>query len=172
MGLFTSSCALNTFDELFVEQLQDLYDAEQRITKALPQMANAAHNPALRSAFQEHLRQTENQITRLDKVFKSIGKSAQSKTCEAMKGLVSEGSEIVSSEGDPDVKDAALIAAAQRVEHYEIAAYGTARTFAQRLGKAEAVRLLEETLAEEKDTDKKLNMLAEKAINPKAAAKA
>lgn len=172
MGLFTSSCALNTFDELFVEQLQDLYDAEQRITKALPQMANAAHNPALRSAFQEHLRQTENQITRLDKVFKSIGKSAQSKTCEAMKGLVAEGSEIVSSEGDPDVKDAALIAAAQRVEHYEIAAYGTARTFAQRLGKSEAVRLLEETLAEEKDTDKKLNMLAEKAINPKAAAKA
>ena len=172
MGLFTSSAALNTFDELFVEQLQDLYDAEQRITKALPQMANAAHNPALRSAFQEHLRQTENQITRLDKVFKSIGKSAQSKTCEAMKGLVAEGSEIVSGEGDPDVKDAALIAAAQRVEHYEIAAYGTARTFAQRLGKSEAVRLLEETLAEEKDTDKKLNMLAEKAINPKAAAKA
>lgn len=170
MGLFTSSAALNTFDELFVEQLQDLYDAEQRLTKALPQMANAAHNPALRSAFQEHLRQTENQITRLDKVFQSIGKNAQSKTCEAMKGLVAEGSEIINSEGDPDVKDAALIAAAQRVEHYEIAAYGTARTFAQRLGKTEAARLLEETLAEEKDTDKKLNMLAEKAINPKAAA--
>lgn len=170
MGLFTSSAALNTFDELFVEQLQDLYDAEQRITKALPQMANAAHNPALRSAFQEHLRETENQITRLDKVFKSIGQSAQGKTCEAMKGLVAEGSEIISSEGDPDVKDAALIAAAQRVEHYEIAAYGTARCFAQRLGKTEAARLLEETLAEEKDTDKKLNMLAEKAINPKAAA--
>lgn len=170
MGLFTSSAALNSFDELFVEQLQDVYDAEQRITKALPKMANAAHNPALRSAFQEHLRQTENQITRLDQVFKSIGQSPQSKTCEAMKGLVEEGSEIINSEGNPDVKDAALIAAAQRVEHYEIAAYGAVRTFAQRLGKSEAVRLLEETLAEEKETDKKLTMLAEKAINPKAAA--
>lgn len=172
MALFTSSAALNSFDELFVEQLQDLYDAEQRITKALPQMAAAAHNPALRSAFQEHLRQTENQVKRLEQVFKSLGKSAQSKTCQAMKGLVEEGSEIISGEGDPDVKDAALIAAAQRVEHYEISAYGTARTFAQRLGKSEAARLLEETLAEEKDTDKKLNMLAEKAINPKAAVKA
>lgn len=172
MGLFTSSAALNSFDELFVEQLQDLYDAEQRITKALPKMAAAAHNPALRSAFQEHLRQTENQVTRLDKVFQSIGKSPQTKTCEAMKGIIEEGSEIVSSNGDPDVKDAALIAAAQRVEHYEISAYGTARTFAERLGKSEAARLLDETLAEEKDTDKKLNMLAEKAINPKAAAKA
>ncbi len=172
MGLFSSSAALNSFDELFVEQLQDLYDAEQRITKALPQMAAAAHNPALRSAFQEHLRQTENQVKRLEQVFQSLGKSAESKTCQAMKGLVEEGSEIVSSEGDPDVKDAALIAAAQRVEHYEISAYGTARTFAQRLGKSEAARLLEETLAEEKDTDKKLNMLAEKAINPKAAVKA
>jgi ferritin-like metal-binding protein YciE len=171
MALFTSSAALNSFDELFVEQLQDLYDAEQRITKALPQMAAAAHNPALRSAFQEHLRQTENQVKRLEQVFKSLGKSCQSKTCEAMKGLVAEGSEIISGEGDPDVKDAALIAAAQRVEHYEISAYGTARTFAQRLGKSEAARLLEETLAEEKETDKKLNMLAENSINPKASAK-
>lgn len=172
MGLFTSSAALNSFDDLFVEQLQDLYDAEQRITQALPKMAAAAHNPALKSAFQEHLRQTENQVTRLQQVFKSLGKSAQSKTCEAMKGLVEEGSEIVSGEGDPDVKDAALIAAAQRVEHYEIAAYGTARTFAQRLGKPEAARLLQQTLDEEAETDKKLTGLAEKAINPKAAAKA
>ncbi len=171
MGLFTSSAALNSFDDLFVEQLQDLYDAEQRITQALPKMAAAAHNPALKSAFQEHLRQTENQVTRLQQVFKSLGKSAQSKTCAAMKGLVEEGSEIVSGEGDPDVKDAALIAAAQRVEHYEIAAYGTARTFAQRLGKPEAARLLQQTLDEEAETDKKLTGLAEKAINPKAAAK-
>ncbi len=171
MGLFTSSAALNSFDELFVEQLQDLYDAEQRITKALPKMAAAAHDPNLRSAFEEHLRQTENQVKRLERVFQHLGKSAQTKTCEAMKGLIEEGSEIVSGEGDPDVKDAALIAAAQRVEHYEISAYGTARTFAQRLGKSEAARLLEETLAEEKETDKKLNILAEKAINPKATAK-
>jgi ferritin-like metal-binding protein YciE len=171
MGLFSSSAALNSFDELFVEQLQDLYDAEQRLTKALPKMAAAAHNPALKSAFQEHLRQTENQVRRLEQVFQSLGKSAQTKTCEAMKGLVEEGSEVISGEGDPDVKDAALIAAAQRVEHYEMAGYGTVRTFAQRLGKSEAARLLQETLNEETETDKKLTTLAEKAINPKAAAR-
>ncbi|HEY7153054.1 MAG TPA: ferritin-like domain-containing protein [Gemmataceae bacterium] len=171
MGLFSSSAALNSFDELFVEQLQDLYDAEQRLTKALPKMAAAAHNPALKSAFQEHLRQTENQVRRLEQVFQSLGKSAQTKTCEAMKGLVEEGSEVISGEGDPDVKDAALIAAAQRVEHYEMAGYGTVRTFAQRLGKQEAARLLQETLNEETETDKKLTTLAEKAINPKAAAR-
>jgi len=169
MGLFTSSTALNTFDDLFVEQLQDLYDAEQRLTKALPKMAAAAHNTALKSAFQDHLRQTENHVTRLEQVFKLIGKSAQSKTCEAMKGLVTEGDEVISASGDPDVKDAALIAAAQRVEHYEIAGYGTARTFAQRLGRQDAARLLQETLDEEAATDKKLTTLAEQSINPKAA---
>ena len=172
MGLFTSSAALNSFDDLFVEQLQDLYDAEQRLTKALPKMAGAAHNPSLKAAFEEHLRQTENQVKRLEQVFQSLGKSAKTKTCEAMKGLVEEGSEIIGSNGDPNVKDAALIAAAQRVEHYEIAAYGTARTFAQRLGKPDAARLLQQTLEEEADTDKKLTALAEKAINPKAAAMA
>lgn len=172
MGLFTSSAALNSFDDLFVEQLQDLYDAEQRITKALPKMAAAAHNASLKSAFEEHLRQTENHVKRLEQVFQNLGKSAKTKTCEAMKGLVEEGSEVVNSDGDPDVKDAALIAAAQRVEHYEIAAYGTARTFAQRLGRQDAARLLQQTLDEEADTDKKLTALAEKAINPKAAAMA
>jgi ferritin-like metal-binding protein YciE len=172
MGLFSSSAALNTFEDLFVEQLQDLHDAEQRLTKALPKMAAAAHSPALKSAFEEHLRQTQNHVTRLEQVFKSIGKTAQSKTCEAMKGLVEEGSEVINGSGDPDVKDAALIAAAQRVEHYEIAGYGTVRTFAQRLGKTEAARLLQETLNEEAETDKKLTGLAEKAINPKASAKA
>jgi len=171
MGLFTSSAALNSFDDLFVEQLQDLYDAEQRLTKALPKMAAAAHNSSLKSAFEEHLRQTQNHVSRLEQVFQQLGKSAQTKTCEAMKGLVEEGSEIINGEGDPNVKDAALIAAAQRVEHYEIAAYGTARTFAQRLGKPEAARLLQQTLDEEADTDKKLTALAEKAVNPKASAK-
>lgn len=171
MGLFSSSAALNTFEDLFVEQLQDLHDAEQRLTKALPKMAAAAHNPALKSAFEEHLRQTQNHVTRLEQVFKSLGKTPQSKTCEAMKGLVEEGSEVINGKGDPDVKDAALIAAAQRVEHYEIAGYGTVRTFAQRLGKNEAARLLQETLNEEAETDKKLTGLAEKAINPKATAK-
>ncbi len=168
MGLFSSSLALNSFEDLFVEQLQDLYDAEQRLTKALPKMAEAAHNPALKSAFREHLSQTQNHVTRLEQVFKGIGKSAQAKTCEAMKGLVAEGDETIGATGDPHVKDAALIAAAQRVEHYEIAGYGSVRTFAQRLGKTDAARLLQETLDEEAATDKKLTALAESTINPRA----
>jgi len=162
--------ALNSFDDLFLEQLQDLYDAEQRLTKALPKMATAANSSSLKAAFQEHLRQTEHHVSRLEQVFKLIGKSAQTKTCQAMKGLVEEGDEVISASGDPDVRDAALIAAAQRVEHYEIAGYGTARTFAQRLGRQDAARLLQETLEEEAATDKKLTALAEQAINPRAAA--
>ena len=170
MGLFSSSMALNSFEDLLVEQLQDLYDAEQRLTKALPKMADAAKSASLKAAFQEHLRQTQNQVTRLEQVFQLLGKTAQSKTCEAMKGLVTEGEEVISATGDADVKDAALIAAAQRVEHYEIAGYGTARTFAQRLGHDNAARLLQQTLDEEADTDKKLTALAERSINPRAAA--
>lgn len=170
MGLFSDT--LNTFDELFVEQLQDLYDAEQRLTKALPKMAAAASDQALKTAFQEHLRQTEGQVSRLEQVFQIIGVPAKSKTCEAMKGLISEGEEIISASGDPNVKDAGLIAAAQRVEHYEIAGYGSARTFAQRLGRQDAARLLQQTLDEEAATDKKLTSLAEQSINPKAAATA
>jgi ferritin-like metal-binding protein YciE len=170
MGLF-SSTSLNSFDDLLVEQLEDLYDAEQRLTKALPKMADAAHSPSLKAAFQEHFRQTEGHVSRLQQVFKMLGKSAKSKTCEAMKGLVEEGQEAISARGDADVRDAALIAAAQRVEHYEIAGYGTVRTFAQRLGHQDAARLLQQTLDEEAATDKKLTSLAESAINPKAAAK-
>jgi len=170
MGLFSSSLALNSFDDLFEEQLQDLYDAEQRLVKALPKMANAAHNSSLKSAFQEHLRQTEGQVTRLERCFQLLGKSAKSKTCEAMKGLVTEGDEVVSATGNPDVKDAALIAAAQRVEHYEIAGYGTARTFAQRLGRSDVADLLQQTLNEEEATDEKLTRLAEQDVNQKAAA--
>jgi len=169
MGLF-SSTTFNSLEDLFVDQLQDLYDAEQRLTKALPQMAGAAHSASLRSGFEQHLRETENHIKRLERVFQTIGKKAQAKTCYAMKGLVEEGSEVVSAKGDPDVKDAALIAAAQRVEHYEMSGYGTARTFAQRLGNQEAARLLQETLQEEEATDKKLTQLAEaQGINAQAA---
>jgi ferritin-like metal-binding protein YciE len=171
MGLF-SSTKLNSFDDLFVEQLQDLYDAEQRLTKALPKMADAAHNPALKAAFQEHLRQTEGHVSRLDQVFRMLGKSAQSKTCEAMKGLVEEGQEALSASGDPNVKDAALIAAAQRVEHYEIAGYGTVRTLAEQLGQNEVARILQQTLDEEGACDKKLTEIAESRVNTKAAAKA
>jgi len=160
---------LDSFDELLLEQLEDLYDAEKQLTAALPKMAAAAHSSALRAAFHEHLRETQNQISRLDEVFRQFGKKASSKTCEAMKGLVTEGEEVISASGDPNVKDAALIAAAQRVEHYEIAGYGTARTFAQRLGRDAAAQLLQETLDEEAATDERLTALAEQAINPKAA---
>src|SRR4051812_8664848 len=114
MGLFSSSLTLNSLDDLVVEQLEDLYDAEQRITKALPKMAGAAHSSALKSAFQQHLRETENHGSRLEQAFQMMGKTARSKTCEAMKGLITEGDEVVNASGDPDVKDAALIAAAQR----------------------------------------------------------
>jgi len=159
---------LDSFETLFLEQLHDLYDAEQQLVKALPLMARAAQDQSLKSAFQQHLRETENHVSRLERVFQSLGRKAESKTCAAMKGLITEGQEVISASGDPDVKDAALIAAAQRVEHYEIAGYGTARTFAQRLGKHEAARLLQETLDEEGATDKKLTQLAESSINRQA----
>ncbi len=168
MGLFTST-HLNSFEDLFVDQLQDLYDAEQRLVDALPKMADAAHNPSLKAAFEQHLRETENHVTRLERVFQSIGRDAEGKTCAAMKGLVTEGGEMIDADGDPDVKDAALIAAAQRVEHYEISAYGTARAFARRLGKQQAVQLLQQTLDEEAATDKKLTQLAESSVNVHAA---
>jgi ferritin-like metal-binding protein YciE len=170
MGLFSSK-QLDSFETLFVDQLQDLYDAEQRLTKALPKMAEAAHNQALKNAFQQHLRETQNHVNRLERVFQAMGQKAESKTCEAMKGLIQEGQEVIDAKGDPNVKDAALIAAAQRVEHYEIAGYGTARTFAQRLGRQDATQLLQETLNEEGTTDKKLTQLAEQTVNPQAARK-
>jgi ferritin-like metal-binding protein YciE len=171
MSLF-SNMELNSFDDLLVDQLQDLYDAEQRLTKALPKMAEAAHNPALKRAFQEHLRQTQGHVSRLEQVLRMLGQTAQAKTCDAMKGLIAEGQDVISASGDPDVKDAALIAAAQRVEHYEIAGYGCVRTFAQRLGRDAAAQLLQETLDEEAATDEQLTSLAEQSINPKAAATA
>jgi len=168
MSWFTST-HLNSLDDLLVDQLQDLYDAEQRLVDALPKMAEAANSQLLKDAFRQHLRETETHGQRLERAFQSLGKTAQSKTCDAMKGLVSEGQEMIDADGDPDVKDAALIAAAQRVEHYEIAAYGTARTFARRLGCQDVARQLEQTLEEEKATDEKLTQLAESTINEQAA---
>jgi ferritin-like metal-binding protein YciE len=167
MGWFTN-IQLNSFDVLFLDQLQDLYDAEQRLTNALPLMAEAASQPGLKNAIQKHLRETENHVRRLEQIFQMLGTTAKAKTCEAMKGLLAEGQEAIDAEGDPDIKDAALIAAAQRVEHYEIAAYGTARTFAQRLRKEQAARLLEQTLQEEKSADQTLTDLAESGINQRA----
>ncbi len=168
MGLFTSM-TLNSLDDLFVAQIEDLYDAEQRLTQALPKMAEAASSKQLKSAFQNHLHETEQHVMRLEKIFETMGISPQRETCEAMKGLISEGQEAVSANGDADVKDAALIAAAQRVEHYEIAAYGTVRTLAQHLGREEAARTLQQTLDEEAACDKQLTQIAESSVNVGAA---
>lgn len=168
MGLF-SSTSFNSLDDLFYDQLKDLYDAEQRLTDALPKMADAASSNELQQAFRQHLSETEHHVDRLERVFEMIGKDADRKTCDAMKGLISEGEEVLDADGDREVRDAALIAAAQRVEHYEIAAYGTARNFAQRLGRDDVARLLQETLDEEGSADKRLTGLAESQINPRAA---
>jgi len=170
MGLF-SSMTLNTLDDLFLIQLQDLYDAEQRLTKALPKMADAAKSRELKSAFTKHLRETEQHVKRLEKVFDILGSTARRETCEAMKGLIAEGDEAVSAGGADEVRDAALIAAAQRVEHYEMAGYGTVRTLADQLGHREIGRILQETLDEEGACDKTLTEIAESRVNAKAAAK-
>jgi ferritin-like metal-binding protein YciE len=167
MPLFAST-NLNSFEALFLDQIQDLYDAEKRLVKALPLMAEATSDEALKTAFQQHLRQTENHVARLEQVFQLMGKPAETKTCPAMKGLIKEGDEVIDAIGDPEIKDAGLIAAAQRVEHYEIAGYGTARTFAQHLGREDAAQLLQQTLNEEKATDQKLTELAEMSINRQA----
>lgn len=158
----------NDLNDLFVEQLQDLYDAEQRLVSALPKMADAAHSPDLSQAFREHLNQTENHVRRLEQVFDRIGKEPERQTCEAMKGMIKEGEDMIKAKGDDSVRDAALIAAAQRVEHYEIAGYGTVRTFAERLGLSDVAQTLQQTLDEEGETDKKLTKLAESHINMEA----
>ncbi len=168
MGLFSES--LNTFDDLFNHQLEDVYDAEHQLIEALPLMASAASSSDLKNAFNTHLMETREQVQRLEQVFKLLGKQPKRTTCPAMKGLVKEGSETINASGDPKVKDAALIASAQRVEHYEIAGYGTLRTLARQVGRQEIATLLQKTLDEEGNTDKKLSRLAESHINEQAAA--
>lgn len=160
----------NNLNDLFINQLEDLYDAEKRLTEALPKMSQAAASPDLKRAFDEHLSQTQTHVARLEQVFKRIGCPPKRETCEAMKGLISEGEGIVSAKGDPDTRDAGLIAAAQKVEHYEIAGYGTVRTFAQQLGMNDAAQLLQQTLEEEGETDKRLTRLAESRVNVQAQA--
>ncbi|TVR70566.1 MAG: ferritin-like domain-containing protein [Sphaerobacteraceae bacterium] len=152
---------LTSLEKLFVHELKDLYSAENQLLEALPQMAKASSSNELREGFKSHLMETEEHVRRLDQIFEELNYSATGETCDAMKGLVAEGEEIIEMEGEPAVKDAALIAAAQRVEHYEIAAYGTARTIAKHLGNEKAASLLEKTLDEEAATDKKLTHLAE-----------
>lgn len=160
--------ALNDLNDLLIDQLRDIYNAESQLTKALPKMAKAATNPELREAFETHLKQTEEHVNRLEQVFESLGEKAKGKTCAAMKGLVEEGAEAIKEDAEANVKDAALIAAAQRVEHYEIAAYGTVRTYAQQLGHKAAAALLDKTLQEEGDTDKLLTKIAESHVNKMA----
>jgi len=160
---------MGTLEDLFHEQLQDLYDAEHQILKALPQMMAAATAPDLKRVFETHLQQTRGQIQRLERVFDQLGAKPQGKTCAAMEGLVAEGEELMSMRADPAVMDAGLIATAQRVEHYEMAGYGCLRTWARQLGYNQAVQLLQQTLDEEEQTDKQLSQIAERAINVKAA---
>jgi ferritin-like metal-binding protein YciE len=153
--------------ELYVDELKDLYSAENQLVKALPKMAKAAASEELRQGFEEHLEQTKEHVARLEKIFQALDESPKGKKCVGMEGLVKEGSEVIAEDFEEAVKDAALIGAAQRVEHYEIAAYGTASEFARILGESEQVSLLEQTLQEEKETDQKLTELG-KEINPQA----
>jgi len=157
-----------SLQDLFVHDLKDLYNAEIQLTKALPKMAKAASEPALKEAFQTHLKETEVQIERLEKIFEELEENPKGKKCKAMEGLIEEDKELMEEDADPSVMDAGLIGAAQKVEHYEIAGYGTVRTYAQMLGNEEAARLLQQTLDEEGATDKKLNQLAMQCINAEA----
>jgi ferritin-like metal-binding protein YciE len=156
-------------EDLFLTTLKDVYYAEKQILRALPKMAKAAESDELRQAFEKHRAETGTQVERLEEVFEAIGKKAQGKTCEAIQGIIDEGKEIMEDFADSEALDAGLIAAAQAVEHYEISRYGTLRTWAQELGLRDAVRLLDETLTEEKNTDKALTALAEARVNRKAA---
>lgn len=154
--------------ELFVEELKDLYHAEHQLLKALPKMAKAASADPLRKAFEKHHEQTKQQIEKLEQVFEMMDMAPKGKPCKGMKGLIEEGEEAMEEDFEPEVLDAALVASAQRVEHYEIAGYGTLRTFAEMLGHKEAARILDQIVKEEGRTDKLLTMLATSQINKKA----
>ena len=161
--------ALNDLRDLLIDELRDIYDAEHRITKALPKMRKAAGSEELKEGFHLHLQETQGQIDRLEQIFELLDEPAKRKKCEGITGLLEEGEEIMDEDAHQAVLDAALIAAAQKVEHYEIATYGTLRTYARLLGEDEVVALLDETLHEEKATDEKLTALAEDGINAAAA---
>lgn len=161
--------SLDSLEKLFLEELKDVYNAEKQILRALPKMAKAADSPELEQAFTKHLKETEGQVQRLERIFKELGQAARGKKCKGMEGLLEEGKEVLEEEGEPAVIDAALIASAQRVEHYEIAAYGCLRTYADLLGYSAASQLLQQTLQEEEAADKKLTQLGESGINAAAA---
>jgi ferritin-like metal-binding protein YciE len=159
---------LNNLQDLFLHELKDLYSAEQQILQALPKMAQATEHQELRQAFEEHERVTRDQVHRLDMIADDLGVDLKGHKCRGIEGIIKEGEEILNAKGDPDVRDAGLIGAAQRVEHYEIAGYGTARTFARRLGHERAAQLLQQTLDEEGNTDQRLTRIAESMVNPDA----
>ena len=159
---------LNSLNDLFIFELKDLYSAETQLIDALPKMSEAANDQQLKNAFTHHLEETRKQKERLEKIGKELNVDLSGETCEAMKGLVKEGEEIIKSKADSTVKDAGLIAAAQRVEHYEMAGYGTVRNFAKRLGHDPIADLLDETLNEEKEADSKLNEVAITHVNAEA----
>jgi ferritin-like metal-binding protein YciE len=160
---------IESLEELLQEELKDIYDAEKQLTKALPKLAKKASSPELKSAFEEHLRQTEQHKERLEQVFEQMAMPVRGKKCEGMKHLISEGEEMIGEAEDDSTCDALMIAAAQKVEHYEIAAYGTLRTWANVLGRNEVAGILEKTLDEEKETDEKLTQIAEGFVNEEAA---
>lgn len=160
--------SLDTLKDLFVDQLLDVYDAEQQLAEALPRMAEGAKHKQLQQAFKQHLKETKEHAKRLESVFDEIDMDPESEPCAAMQGLLEEGEEILDASGDASVRDAALIAAAQRVEHYEISAYGTLRTLAHQLGLDAAAEILQQTLDDEKATDARLNEIALQVVNPEA----
>jgi ferritin-like metal-binding protein YciE len=160
--------ALSTLEDLFGHELKDLYSAEKQLVRALPKMARAATNPDLKAGFEEHLEQTREQVERLEEIFSALEISSRGAKCAAMEGLIEEGSQLIEEDLDEEVRDAALIGAAQKVEHYEIAGYGTLVTYARQLGHTDAEKLLQQTLDEEKETDQKLTELAESGINAAA----
>jgi ferritin-like metal-binding protein YciE len=166
-SLFGGNMPDERLKELYIDELKDLYSAENQLVKALPKMAKAASSDELRQGFEEHLEQTKEHVQRLEKIFQALGESPKGKKCKGMEGLIEEGSEAMEEDYEGSVKDAALIGAAQRVEHYEIAGYGTVRSMAETLGEDDHVSLLEETLEEEKETDEKLTELGEQ-INTQA----
>jgi ferritin-like metal-binding protein YciE len=159
---------LESMQDLYLHELKDIHSAEKQILQALPKMAKAATHDELRKAFEEHRTVTEEQVRRLETIFDDLGQKAGGEKCKGMEGLIKEGEDVLEEDADPDVRDAALIAAAQRVEHYEIAAYGTARTYARQLGFDRHAELLQQTLDEEGQTDQRLTKLAESRINPEA----
>jgi len=159
---------IDSLEKLFTDNLKDVYNAEKQILKALPRMAKAATNRELQTALNNHLRQTEKQVERLERIFKEFGKNPQGKKCAGMEGLIEEGKELLAEDVEEDVLDAGLIGAGQKMEHYEIAAYGCLKTYARLLGNDTAVRLLDETLKEEKEADRILTEIAERSVNVEA----